>query len=121
MKHYTTNKRFCPHEITTKLHSVQIYRQTGDISYVCRKYKISKASLMRWNKQYDGTQESLMPKSHRPHSPHPNAHTKQEIKWIKNYHRRNPKYFLQPSSKVSVTPLDILIFCIVKILSFLFY
>ena len=90
MKHYTTNKRYCPHEITTKLHSVQTYRQTGDISYVCRKYKISKASLMRWNKQYDGTKESLMPKSHRPHSPHPNAHTEQEIKWIKDYHRRNP-------------------------------
>ena len=79
MKHYTTNKRYCPHEIATKIHSVQIYRQTKDISYVCRKYKISKASLMRWNKQYDGTKESLMPKSHRPHSPHPNAHTEQEL------------------------------------------
>ena len=42
MKHYTTNKRYCPHEISTKLHSVQTYRQTKDISYVCRKYKISK-------------------------------------------------------------------------------
>ena len=31
-----------------------------------------------------------MPKSHRPHSQHPNAHTEQEIKWIKDYHRRNP-------------------------------
>ena len=94
MKHYTTNKRYCPHEITTKLKSVQLYRQTKDISYVCRKYKISKASLMRWNKQYDGTKESLMPKSHRPHSPHPNAHTEQEIKWIKDYHRRNPNISL---------------------------
>ncbi len=90
MKQYTTNKRYCPHEITTKLHSVQTYRQTGDISYVCRKYKISKASLMRRNKAYDGTKESLMPKSHRPHSPHPNAHTEQELKWICDYHRRNP-------------------------------
>lgn len=86
----TQNKRYCPHEIATKIHSVQTYRQTGDISYVCRKYKISKPSLMRWNKQYDGTKESLMPKSHRPHSPHPNAHTEQEMKWIKDYHRRNP-------------------------------
>ena len=62
MKHYTTNKRYCPHEIVTKLNSVQLYRQTKDISYVCRKYKISKASLMRWNKIYDGTKESLLPK-----------------------------------------------------------
>ena len=94
MKNYTTNKRYCPHEISTKVHSVQLYRQTKDISYVCRKYKVSKASLMRWNKQYDGTRESLSPKSHRPHSPHPNAHTEQEIKWIKDYHRRNPNISL---------------------------
>lgn len=94
MKDYTTNKRYCPHEITTKIHSVQTYRQTGDVSYVCRKYKISKASLMRWNKAYDGTKESLVAKSHRPHSPHPNAHTEQEIKWIKDYHRRNPNISL---------------------------
>lgn len=45
---------------------------------------------MRWNKAYDGTKESLIPKSHRPHSEHPNAHTEQELKWIKDYHRRNP-------------------------------
>jgi transposase InsO family protein len=45
---------------------------------------------MRWNKQYDGTKESLMAKSHKPHRQHPNAHTKQELKWIQNYHRRNP-------------------------------
>lgn len=94
MSNYTTNKRYCTHEITTKLHSVQLYRQTRDISYVCRRYKISKASLMRWNNAYDGTKESLMPKSHRPHSPHPNAHTEQEIKWIKDYHRRNPNISL---------------------------
>jgi transposase InsO family protein len=45
---------------------------------------------MRWNKQYDGTRESLVPKSHKPHTKHPNAHTDQELKWICNYHRRNP-------------------------------
>lgn len=45
---------------------------------------------MRWNKLYDGTKESLIPKSHRPHSEHPNAHTAEELKWIKDFHRRNP-------------------------------
>ena len=29
-----------------------------------------------------------MPKSHKPHSPHPNAHTEQELKWIRDYHRK---------------------------------
>lgn len=84
------NKRYLPHEVTTKVYSVKLYRQTKDIGLVCRRYHISKASLMRWNKLYDGTKESLIPKSHRPHSQHPNAHTEQELNWIRNYHRRNP-------------------------------
>lgn len=84
------NKRYLPHEITTKTNSVKLYRKTQDIGFVCRRYHISKASLMRWNKQYDGTKESLQNKSHKPHSPHPNAHTEEELKWIKDYHRRNP-------------------------------
>ena len=90
MKDYSTTKRYCPHLITTKIHSVELYRKTKDIWYVCRRYHISKASLMRWNKAYDGTKESILPKSHKPHTPHPNAHTEQELKWIRDYHRRNP-------------------------------
>lgn len=90
MSSITRNKRYCPHEITTKINSVKLYRETKDISFVCRRYHISKASLMRWNKAYDGTRESLMPKSHKPLTPHPNAHTEEELKWIKDYHRRNP-------------------------------
>ena len=86
----THNRRYLPHEIATKVHAVETYRLVKDIPYICRKYKISKASLMRWNKAYDGTTGSLFPKSHRPKSPHPNAHTKEEIKWIQNLHRRNP-------------------------------
>ena len=84
------NKRYLPHELSTKVNSVKLYRQTKDIDFVLRRYHISKASLMRWNKQYDGTKESLMPKSHKPHRQHPNAHTEQELKWIRDYHRRNP-------------------------------
>ena len=45
---------------------------------------------MRWNKKFDGTKESLLDKSHRPKTPHPNAHTEQELKWIRDLHRRNP-------------------------------
>lgn len=32
----------------------------------------------------------MIDKSHRPHSRHPNAHTDEEIKWIKDLIRRNP-------------------------------
>lgn len=84
------NKRYLPHELTTKIKAVQLYRKERDISFVCRRYHISKASLMRWNKLYDGRKESLLPKSHKPHTPHPNAHTEEELTWIRNYHRRNP-------------------------------
>lgn len=90
MTNYNTSKRYCPHLLQTKLYSVQLYRKTRDINFVCRRYHISKASLMRWNRRYDGTKESLIPKSHRPHSPHPNAHTEQELKEIRDYLRRNP-------------------------------
>lgn len=90
MKDDSTKKRYCPHLLETKLHAVEVYRKTRDISFVCRRYHISKASLMRWNRAYDGTKKSLQKKSHKPHSPHPNAHTKEELKWIRDYPRRNP-------------------------------
>lgn len=84
------NKRYLPHELTTREYSVRLYRLTKDIALVCRRYHISKASLMRWNKQYNGSRDSLEDKSHRPHSQHPSAHTEEELTWIRNYHRRNP-------------------------------
>ena len=90
MESITHNKRYLPHEVTTKTAAVNAYRRTKDIGYTCRKYRISKASLMRWNKRYDGTAESLKPKSHRPLRPHPNSHTIPELRDIENLHRRNP-------------------------------
>lgn len=45
---------------------------------------------MRWNRKFDGTKESLVDKSHKFLSPHPNAHTEKEIKWIKDLIKRNP-------------------------------
>ncbi len=83
------SKRYLPHELSTKIHAVSLYRQTKDIDFVLRRYHVSKASLMCWNRLFDGTKESLLPKSHKPHSPHPNAHTQEELNWIRNYHRRN--------------------------------
>ena len=62
-----------------------------------RKYGVAKAAykfwkckrtIYRWRNRYDGTLESLKDKSRRPHS-HPNQHTEEEIKLIKNYKRNN--------------------------------
>lgn len=80
-----------PHEIKTRFHAVSTYRNTKcSVSFICRKYHCSKASLMRWNKRFDGTIESLIDKSHRPLSKHPNSHTDSEITNIKNLIKRNP-------------------------------
>ena len=87
-------KRYLPHELKTRLNAVLTYRGGNSIDYVCRKYHISRVSLYRWNKAYNGTKESLIDKSHKPLSKHPNAHTDEEITWIKNLIRRNPNITL---------------------------
>lgn len=48
---------------------------------------------MRWNKKFYSSKESLLNKSHRPLSPHPNAHTGEELYWIKII-RRSPNISL---------------------------
>ncbi len=85
----TINQRYIPHDINTRLYAVIAYQNGWKAAVVCRKYHISKASLSRWIKRYNGTKESLADKSHKPLTPHPNAHTQQEIIWIDNYLRRN--------------------------------
>ena len=90
MKIISQSQRFYPHDLNTKFNSVKLYRNGNPISFVCRRYKISKASLMRWNKKFDGTKDSLIDKSHIPLTPHPNAHTDEELKWINDYIKRNP-------------------------------
>lgn len=84
------SQRYLPHEINTKFYAVKLYRTGVGVSFVCRRYHISKSSLMRWNKKFDGTKESLRDKSHRPHKKHPNSHTDEELKWIQDLHKRNP-------------------------------
>ena len=59
-------KRYLPPELHIREYAVKTYRNGNSISYVCRKYHISRTSLYRWNKEYDGTKESLQDKSHRP-------------------------------------------------------
>lgn len=87
-------KRYLPHDLKTKENAVKTYLNNGDIEYTCRKYHISRSSLWRWVKKYDGTKESLEDKSHKPKRRHPKSHTNQEIRWIRNYVRRNPRITL---------------------------
>ena len=90
MNSITHSERYLPHTIDTRYYSVKLYRSGCSINFVCRRYHISKASLMRWNKRFNGYRDSLRDKSHKPLSPHPNSHTETELKWINDLHRRNP-------------------------------
>lgn len=51
-------------------------------SYASAKYGVSLSSVKRWCKRYDGTWQSLVERSHRPHS-HPNRHKAAEEEIIK--------------------------------------
>jgi len=90
MNSITHSERYLPHTIDTRYYSVKLYRSGCSINFVCRRYHISKASLMRWNKRFNGDRDSLRDKSHKPLSPHSNSHTETELKWINDLHRRNP-------------------------------
>lgn len=80
MNNITHSQRYLPHVINTKYHAVKLYRTGVGVTFVTRRYHISKSSLLRWNKKFDGTKESLFDKSHKPHSQHPNSHTDEGLK-----------------------------------------
>lgn len=94
MTSISQSNRYLPHELNTKYHAVKLYRTGTSVHFVCRRYRISKSSLMRWNIKFDGTNESLIAKSHKPIRKHPNDHTDEKIKWINDYLRRNPNISL---------------------------
>ena len=51
-------------------------------------FNVNRRTIYRWRERYDGTLESLKDKSHRPKH-HPNEHTAEEIKLIKDYKENN--------------------------------
>ena len=54
-------QRYLPQPLETRFHAVKTYRLGWSVKFVVRRYKISKASLMRWNRRFDGTIDSLRP------------------------------------------------------------
>ena len=69
--------------------SLILYAAKFGITKAARKYKVNRQYIYRWRNRYDGSLESLMDRSHRPHS-HPNQHTEEELNLIRNMRRRNP-------------------------------
>ena len=98
MNSISYNIKYLPHDLNTRFHACKTYSNRKSNHYkmkdILRMYHISKASLMRWMKKFDGTKESLNDKAHTPLTKHPNVHTDLEIKWINDYIRGNPNITL---------------------------
>lgn len=65
------------------------YAEKYGVTKAAIKYNVNRQYIYRWMKRYDGTLQSLADRSHRSDH-HPNEHTEEEIKLIKNMRRRNP-------------------------------
>ncbi len=68
--------------------SVVKYSYKHGVTKAAIKFKMHRKTIYRWRERYDGTAQSLKNKSRRPHS-HPNQHTEDEIKLIKDYKYKN--------------------------------
>lgn len=69
--------------------SLMKYAEKYRVSRASRKYNKSRSYIYLWKVRWDGTAESLCCQSRRPHS-HPNQHTEEELKLIRDMRRRNP-------------------------------
>ena len=61
-----------PHDRETRVHAVRRAVESGwPRKKVCGHCRVSRATLWRWVRRYDGREESLLPQSHRPKPGHP--------------------------------------------------
>jgi len=65
------------------------YSEKYGVTKAAIKYNVTRQYIYFWKRRYDGTLQSLADRSHRPKH-HPNEHTEEEIKLIKDMRRRNP-------------------------------
>ena len=70
--------------------SLMQYAQKHGVTQASRRYNKSPSYVYFWRERWDGTLESLRPQSKRPHH-HPNQHSEEELKLIKDMRRRNPR------------------------------
>ena len=70
--------------------SLMKYSEKYGVKRASRKYNKSRSYIYFWKACWDGTVESLAEQSKRPHH-HPNEHTPDELKLIRDMRQRNPK------------------------------
>ena len=69
--------------------SLMKYAEKNGVGRASRKYNKTRSYIYFWRKRWDGTVQSLACQSRRPHH-HPNEHTSEELKLIRDMRRRNP-------------------------------
>ena len=69
--------------------SLMKYAEKYGVSRASQKYNKSRSYIYFWRTHWNGTVESLVCQSRRPHG-HPNQHTEAELKLIRDMCRRNP-------------------------------
>jgi len=70
--------------------SLMKYTEKYGVWRASRKYNRARSYIYCWKARWDGTVQSLACQSRRPHH-HPNEHTPEELKLIRDTHRRNPE------------------------------
>lgn len=81
--------RNCHRTPQEKLEIIEYANMYG-MGDACEKYNITERSIWRYKEIYDGTLESLVNKSSRPHTPHPSEHTEEEVNHIREILSKNP-------------------------------
>ena len=72
----------------TRLSAIKFAKVHG-VTKAAKEFNVSRQTIYRWRKRYDGTEESLKPKSRRPHH-HPNEHSQEELELIKEMRVKYP-------------------------------
>ena len=67
---------------------LEYYLRHGNATETAIRYKISRKTLHKWLKRYDGTWQSLVEQSRRPHHS-PRAHTEEEIRQIRRLAKKH--------------------------------
>lgn len=66
-----------------------LYAKKHGVTKAAMRYNTNRQYVYRWLERYDGTLDSLMDRSHCPHS-HPNAHTAKELQLINDMRKKDP-------------------------------
>ena len=69
-------------EARARQRMIEYFIKKGNGTETANRYKVSRKTLYKWKKRNDGTWESLVERSRRPHQS-PRAHSAEEIKQIR--------------------------------------